>query len=253
MTDSELKLNNIMPEVIPGLKGMKGGEKQHWINANLDFIALLNEHYGFESTRKALGNMKAETLIKALQKSEGKSKLAVTKAEQAFNQAYLANERFYALQPEVERISEQLGQHSDGDQQLRQMLADFFQLQSKLNGMAAQLIEKQSQNISNLHNLYSHNDICDVDLTLENLQRNGIKAIKAGPTSGVKRGRLDVSNDTRISAGDAGDDVIKAIPGNHPGIGNKMTGKGQTSRPVGRQRITNRERYTNAVRRCRRV
>lgn len=239
-----------IPAVMPGLENLKGGKKQHWINANLNFISSTYERFGLEYT-KAIFNLKDETLNKALQRSENKHRPAVTMAEKAFNSAFMANEKYYKLQPEVDEIISTMSAHISNDQQLRQTLSDFFQLQAKLNSMVSDLVLKQDYNMSNFTEHILWKESREVRPTRPELTLNGIKVIKDGPSSSVEvRDRLNVSNDTRPSAGNAGDGVIKAHPGNRPGIGNKMTGKGQTSRPAGRQRInSNRERYLNAKRR----
>lgn len=141
--------NTIQIPELPGLKGLKGGEKQVWIKSNLQLITTLYDNYGFEATCKAC-IMKPETLTKALKKADRADRPSYRKAEQAYNSAFLANEKIYKLMPEFERINDKLDQHFNDDVELRRMLADFFQLSAKLNSMAAQLVEKQGYNMSNL-------------------------------------------------------------------------------------------------------
>ncbi len=237
---------------LPGLSGLKGGEKQHWINANLKLITTLHDNFGFEATCKAC-NMKAETLTKALKKAEKADRPGIRKADQAFNSAYIANEKLYRLMPEVERISDQLNQHIDDGMQLRQMLSDYFQLSAKLNSMAAQLIEKQAYNMSNFTEHIFEGKTHEVSSTHVDLTLDGIDKQNAGPSSRGKNDRLVISKDTRASARqDVGGESLQHSQGNHPGYCVKgKAGNLHYSRPAGRQRTTNRERFQNATRKKR--
>jgi len=129
--------------IFPGLDKLSGGEKQHWINRNLDLILLLHENLGFQETRKAL-NMKSETLEKALVKAERHHRPVVTRADRAMNKAMIVESKVYNLEAEVSRQGVDLSDHTARDQQLREYLAQFFELQSRANGMMAELVKSVS-------------------------------------------------------------------------------------------------------------
>jgi len=79
-----------MSEVLPELAKLSGGRKQHWINANLDFIAALNDHLGFKDTARVL-NMKSDTLSRALIKAEQRHRPVITQADKAMSKAQQAD------------------------------------------------------------------------------------------------------------------------------------------------------------------
>ncbi len=138
----------VIPE-LPGLRGLKAGPKQHWIVNNLKLIETLYDNFGFEATRVACC-MKAETLEKALKKAERADRPAIKKADQAFNSAFLANEKLYKLIPEVETIGEALLQHFDSDLEFRNQLSNYFQLLASANSIMADAIRNRASVMVNL-------------------------------------------------------------------------------------------------------
>ncbi len=164
-------VNTGQPVVFPGLKGLAGGKKQHWINANLDLISLLNDNIGFEYTRKAL-NMKADTLEKALQKAERQHRPAVTKAERAMNRTLVVESKLNEIIPELERQAVELSEHVADDIDLRKNLSDFFRLQASANSMMAEIVQRQGYTSPDLtYHIISPNGH-KVGPTAENQQLN---------------------------------------------------------------------------------
>lgn len=125
------------------LKGLKGGDKQAWINRNLDLIALLNQSVGFEATRTAL-YMKSETLEAALRKAEGRHRPAITEANKAYNKASIVENNLYEITQVVQDHGEKIMQLAADQVSLRDVLGQFFAVQSNLNGMMAKLVSNES-------------------------------------------------------------------------------------------------------------
>jgi len=69
VTNEQKGKEEIMSEIFPELRHLKGGKKQSWINEHLTVIAALHNELGFEVTRELL-NMKSDTLVRALSLSE---------------------------------------------------------------------------------------------------------------------------------------------------------------------------------------
>jgi len=214
-----------LPETLPGLKDLKGGKKQAFNNANREFILMVYEKYGDEVTKRMF-NLKDSTLASIVKKAERQVRKNITLADRAFNSAYRANERLYELEPAVEAIQDVLVQQLDSDQDLRNTLSDFFQLQAKLNEMAAKIVQGRDQKNLYFTEHIRHNDILEVSSTPENVSHKVTKRIKAGPTSKTEADRFSVS-------------------------GNMESGKSNTSRVGGRKRGNLRERYENSKRRWR--
>jgi hypothetical protein len=128
-----------MSAVLPGLAKLTGGRKQAWINSNLDFIAALNDHLGFKETARVL-NMKTETLSRALVKAEQGHRPAITQADKAMSRAQQADIKANKALQELHRQGEALNIHFGTDQQLREQLSQFFELQSRANSLMAQLV-----------------------------------------------------------------------------------------------------------------
>lgn len=124
-------------------RGLHGGKKQSWINANLDTIAGVHSALGFEQTCQ-LFNMKADTLISALQKQGKRHKPAVTKADKAFNLAYLNETRIHDLTKEVYTAFEFLSNFSEDFQTHLKQLENYFTVQAKTNELMANLCKDMS-------------------------------------------------------------------------------------------------------------
>lgn len=136
-----------MTDLFPQLKGLKGGDKQAWVNKNLDFIAMLNDMVGFEEARTML-RMKPDTLISALGRAEGRHRPAITHADKAYNMAQRADmkadEALHELEVQANVISGQISE----TQELKQNLTSYFALMAQANNLMAKLCQATSVNFT---------------------------------------------------------------------------------------------------------
>lgn len=174
----------------PELKGLNGGKKQQWINDHLDLIESVERNAGFEAAMEAF-NMRPNTLVKALKKAGSKRRPIITPADKAMNKAIIVEEKLYELRPEVEQLTDAMLQHDQDDDQLRQTLSDFFQLQAKLNAMAAELVQKQPRNTSYFTEHISSPNRLEVDSTHNTLSLSDVKQLKDGSTSSAESADVD--------------------------------------------------------------
>jgi len=128
-----------MSDIFPELAKLKGGKKNFWINQNLDLIAALNDHLGFDQTAMVL-NMKASTLSRALVRAEGSHRPVVTKAEKAMNRAVLNEGKINEVIKRLNCHAGALNEHFAEDYQLREYLAQYFKLQAAAHTMMEQLM-----------------------------------------------------------------------------------------------------------------
>lgn len=88
------------PEVIPGLKGVKGGDKEKIINQNLDVIAILNDRHGFDVACKVFSSY-PKTIIRALDRYNGNHRPAITKRDLALSRTLDNETKVFALIEQV--------------------------------------------------------------------------------------------------------------------------------------------------------
>lgn len=129
-----------MAELFPELNGLKGGEKQAWINRNLDLISLLNGQLGFEPTRQVL-KMKADTLASALQRAEQHHRPAVTRADRAYNLAQINEAKVNEVLKELSVQAEAISATADELGELKNNLTSYFTLMSQANEVMARLCQ----------------------------------------------------------------------------------------------------------------
>ena len=173
VTNEQKGKEEIMSEIFPELRHLKGGKKQSWINEHLTVIAALHNELGFEVTRELL-NMKSDTLVRALSLSERRP--AITQAEKAMNRALRAegkaNDALGELEVQSEVLQDQITEISD----LKDNLARYFDVQGQLNTMMSKLISsvKRSRNLTYHINSKSNR--------------------KVGPSNRIGKGRPFLSN-----------------------------------------------------------
>ena len=128
-----------MSEIFPELAKLKGGKKNFWINRNLDLVAGLNDTIGFDTTARVL-HMKADTLSRALVRAEGHHRPQITLAEKALNRGVLHEGKINDIIKQLNRHAGEFEQHVEDDNQLREHLEKFYQLQAAANTIMAELI-----------------------------------------------------------------------------------------------------------------
>ena len=160
-----------MTELFPGLEKLRGGKKQHWIRSNLDLISALNDNLGFQETARVL-NMKSDTLAAALEKSERGHRPSIKESTKAMNKALINSEEIYAIKGELERQGEEIENHIGEDQQLREHLQQYFELQAAANTIMSKLLS----GVSHASNLTYH-------IGSPNKR-------KVGPSKAIRSGRL---------------------------------------------------------------
>jgi len=163
-----------MTELFPGLSNLRGGQKDQWIRNNLDLIAALNDHIGFEETAKVL-NMKAQTLSRALQLAEGSHRPVITLAEKAMSRGVLNENKINQLAKELNHHREALVQCFVSMRQVRDNLSQYFQLQASANALMAEVMSNRST-MSNEANFTEH--------------ISSVPKRKVGPSERIGYGRL---------------------------------------------------------------
>lgn len=136
-----------MTELFPQLVGLKGGVKQHWVNTNLDFIAMLNDHLGFETTCRVL-YMKADTLASALKRAEEEHRPAITRADKAYNLAASAEGKADEALRELAVRASALEASFNEVQQVKRNLGGYFTLISKASQLMAELCQATRNNFT---------------------------------------------------------------------------------------------------------
>jgi len=138
-----------MTQILPGLKDLKGGQKQHWIDSNLDFIDMLHYHVGFDTACLML-NCKPDTLIKALRKAESQHRPAITQAEKALNRAAIAENKAYEAIKELRTQAEILIDAVNRQDLVDKILVEGLESQSRLLSlMASAIVNTGSQSATN--------------------------------------------------------------------------------------------------------
>lgn len=171
-----------MTEVLPGLETLKGGQKQHWIDTNLDFIDMLNYHVGFDTACLML-NCKPDTLIKALRKAESQHRPAITQAEKALNRAALAENKAYEAIKELRTQAEILIDAINRQDLVDKILVEGLESQSRLLSlMASAIVNTGSQSATNF---------------TEHI--NSARKRKVGLTPRRERVRLSISRKARLT------------------------------------------------------
>ena len=128
-----------MTEIFPELAKLKGGKKNFWISRNLDLVAALNDTIGFDTTAKVL-HMKADTLSRALVRAEGHHRPQITLAEKALNRGVLHEGKINDIVDKLNRHAAEFDEHVEDDNQLREHLEKFYQLQAAANTIMAELM-----------------------------------------------------------------------------------------------------------------
>ena len=128
-----------MTEIFPELAKLKGGNKQGWINRNLDLISALNDNLGFDQTARVL-HMKADTLSRALVRAEGSHRPVITEANKAMSRAVVNEAKINEALSELHRQAEELEIHTAEDYRLREYLGQYFGLLAAANTMMQKLV-----------------------------------------------------------------------------------------------------------------
>ncbi|MFC1954321.1 hypothetical protein ACFLVZ_00655 [Chloroflexota bacterium] len=148
-----------MKELFPELKGLNGGKKQHWINANLDNISMLADIMPFEDLCQIL-HSKSDTVVKALQKAEKKHRPAIRGAEKNSLKIQKVETDLDVFKRELQMQTEVLAGQVEKVGNLQEDLAEFFSIQASLNSfMKKRLLraDLRTSDYSSLHNIYSAN------------------------------------------------------------------------------------------------
>lgn len=133
-----------MKELFPHLKGLRGGDKQAWINANLDFIAMLNDQLGFDKTREVLF-MKADTLASALKRAEARHRPVITEAQKAHMLATTADRKADAVMREQAIQAEAIAGLSQELSETKDILLQYHEMQAKIHTMTARALSGTTQ------------------------------------------------------------------------------------------------------------
>jgi len=173
-------------ELFPELKGLKGGKKQHWINANLDKISMLAEIMSFEDLRKAL-YCKEETLTKALQKAEQHHRPTKTKLDKNALEIEKVGNSVGVIFKELQIQAEVLSETVEKVGFVNETLSEYHGIQARLHN----LMEKQfSGTKSNSYVAYTPE--LDPSNFTEHIASTHKR--KVGPTSLESQDRLRISS-----------------------------------------------------------
>lgn len=138
-----------MTDLFPELRGLKGGQKQAWINRHLPVIVALNDSLGFDETAELL-HMKADTLARALKVAE--TRPAITQSEKALSRGALNGRRIDELVQRVNRHQEALTGCFAEMRQVRDNLGQYFKLQAAASELMAEVIMSGSQTMPDVAN-----------------------------------------------------------------------------------------------------
>ena len=139
-----------LPSPIPELKGLNGGDKQAWHNANLDDIYSDFQRFGPEWT-KARYIMSERTLKAVIGRAEKHHRKTYGLADRAYNQGQRHEEQIYQNTNDIGKIVDFLNDYVEKDEARWNDVADFLQLLSIISAKYSNDLRTTPKNSTRLH------------------------------------------------------------------------------------------------------
>jgi len=149
---SQKPKKNNTPEFLPHLKGLKGGEKQAYLNANRETIAAMAGILSFDELCELFHSTPA-TMASTLKKAEGRNRPAITQADKAMLEARQASNKASEVLGELSVQSSALAALSSEVDDMVENFARYFDMMAQANSVMSKMMKRQSRYRS-LRNIY---------------------------------------------------------------------------------------------------
>lgn len=229
-----------LPDPLPELVGLRGGEKQRWNNSHLDYISDTFELKGPEYT-KALFRLSERTLKSVLGRAEKQHRKSYNLADRAINEGRINAVNIHQNEMDISYLADVLFEHIERSESRWNSTANLSQLLSEVYGLYAKALKNEPYDYGKLHNINRANLGSKLS-KLENL-----------------RTKVNSScNEVEIPASAGGSvhgESLEQAPGNHRDLIPSKEEPGRLLLPgLQKTRLSPRQRYQQSkARRWRRV